>query len=356
MSYFQLSPKHKFTLSAHFRGRNLEQPITNSCNVPYMQMGIDEDSMITLCQCEGWLPIPVGQVSDFNSLEEVWNSPTARLLQQNIDDKKFTWCAVNDCGIRNVSINSQRRIAINIDDSCNLQCPSCRREKVMYDSGPIFERRLADLNRILSWLEKYNEPIVVQLMSNGDPLASHIVRPLFKSYTPRSGQTFEFITNGLLIKKLLPTSLIFPHIELFLISIDAGSKDVYENVRRPGRWDTLIDNLDFLVENNKQNKTRLNFVLQRDNYKDLENFVNLCKHYNFSGIVQCLRDFGTWNSTPVIKPDSWTIVNGTFLDHNVLRSDHPEHRMCKETLIKVKEQLTDRIRYEGALDHLMSTW
>jgi hypothetical protein len=199
-----LSPALKYTLRSMPRGKNYMNPITNSCNITSRHITIDSDSNCILCNCDGWLPIPVGKVSDFNSLEEVWNSPTAKMLQDNIDQKKFTWCAVEHCGVINRNIiKHQYTLNINIDNSCNLACPSCRRELLMISSGPEYDKKVDSLNRIMQWLEMFDQPITISLGGSGDALASHIIRSLMRDYTPKPTQKFQITTNGLLLNKIL---------------------------------------------------------------------------------------------------------------------------------------------------------
>ena len=186
MSYFTLSPGYKHALNSRPRGRMLSTPIRNSCNVPYQTVVVDYNSNCLICGCDGWLPIPVGQVQDFKTLDEVWNSPVAKILQQDIDSKKFTWCAVDHCGIKQHNINQKRyELSINIDESCNLHCPSCRRDPIMHLLGPVVDKKIQDIERVLLWLESFEHPIHIVLSGNGDPLASAIIRPLIKKYKPK---------------------------------------------------------------------------------------------------------------------------------------------------------------------------
>jgi hypothetical protein len=53
--------------------------------------------------------------------------------------------------------------------------------------------------------------------------------------------------------------------------------------------------------------------------------MELCKKYNFTGSIEPLNDWGTWNSKPVLNPDAYTIINGTYLDHDVANPTHSEH-------------------------------
>jgi molybdenum cofactor biosynthesis enzyme MoaA len=309
--------------------RGSSEAIKNKCNIPYKHLTIDLNSNCLVCTCDGWLPIPVGKVSDFASLDDVWNSPIAKLLQKDVDDKKFTWCATEHCGIKRQSIIATTyKLSLNIDESCNLYCPSCRRGQIMVTDSNELESKQQDVIRILSWLEQFPHPIHIVMSGNGDPLASNIIRPLFLSYNPRPTQTFKLFTNGLLIKKQLLNSQILPNITEYSISVDAGSAEVYENVRRGGRWNILLENFDFLSELKKNHLVTLNFSIQKSNYKDLSNFLDVCKQYSFAANIHQLDDWGTWNSDRVANPDAWTIQNGTYLDHDVLQKTHPEYSDC----------------------------
>jgi hypothetical protein len=310
---------------AHFLGFGIELPIQNS------------DCF--LCHCEGWLPIPVGKVSDFESLEDVWNSPTAKMLQTDIEQKEFSWCAVTHCGILNNNIAKKNyTLAINIDDSCNLACPSCRRELRMLERGEDYDKKIKDVDRIMQWLDKFTHPIMISLGGTGDALASHIFRNLIKNYRYKDGQTFQITTNGLLLKKVISVSSIKDAISNFSVSVDAGTQEVYEDVRRPGKWSVLLENLLWLSENRGKSAVVLKFVVQNKNFKDLPAFVELCRRFSFVGSIQPLYDWGTWNSQPVLNPDAWTLQNGTFLDHDVADVNHPRHAEFVEVLHSVAKQ------------------
>jgi MoaA/NifB/PqqE/SkfB family radical SAM enzyme len=182
---------------------------------------------------------------------------------------------------------------------------------------------------VLSWLNAFEHPIHIVLSGNGDPLASAIIRPLIKNYKSKNNQTFKLFTNGLLIKKQLQHASMLENITEFSISVDAGTQPVYEKVRCGGKWSVLIENFDYLVSINKNKLTKLNFAVQQNNFQDLDNFVELCQKYDFKASIHGLDDWGTWNTDDVLEPDAWTIKNGTFKQHDVLNSKHPQYQDCK---------------------------
>jgi len=351
---FTLPESYSYKLQSLNRGIN-SAPITNSCNAPYRMLVIDYNSNCFICNCDGWLPIPVGTVQDFDSLEEVWNSNISKLLQNDIDNKKFTWCAVDHCGIKEKNIyHNIYRLYINIDESCNLACPSCRRELINHTDGPIIEKKLKDVEKIMSWLEKFEQPIEIVLSGNGDPLASTIIRPLIKSYKPKKNQSFRLFTNGLLLKKQLNDSMLLPNILLYSISIDAGSKIVYEKVRKGGRWEVLIENFEYLKNTLKAKNVLLNYAVQNNNFLDLYNFVELCNFYNFKGLIHQLDDWGTWNYDDVKNPDTWTLENGTYLSNNVLNKNHKNFNHCREVIQSIIEKNYSFINFSPKLKSLIS--
>lgn len=336
MKDFALDPQYAYKLASMPCGKDSIIPIVNSCNIPTQAVTVDFRSNCLICTCDGWLPIPVGTVEEFDCLEDVWDSKTAKIIQQDIADKKYTWCAVEHCGVnRHNQYQRHASLSINIDDSCNLACPSCRRERIMIDSGPEFERKIANVRRILHWLEKYQDPITITLSGNGDPLASHVIRPLFKEYQPKPTQKFVLHTNGLLLRKQLAHSTLLPQITCVNLSVDAGTAETYQQVRRGGSWAVLLDNFAFLKDIGLAHCTTLEFALQRSNWQDLDAFIAVCQQFGFKAHIHQLDDWGTWIAEPVETPDQWTIQNGTFLDHNILDPKHPNYAECRAKILEL---------------------
>jgi len=335
----ELNPQtaYNYVMQSHPRGKDKGQPITNSCNRPSRAVVIDMYTNCMLCICSGWLPNPIGEITDFERLDDIWNNPIAQTIQEDVSSKKFTWCAIDHCGIKDRNNKEDTyQLIFGIDDSCNLSCPSCRREQRMHVEGPLFDKKINAVKHTVKLLEAFEPAIHITLASSGDPLASHIYRPLLQTYKSKPGQTFTLFTNGLLLKKQLKKTSIINSITQYWISIDAGSAEVYPQVRHGGNWDILMENFDFLAKNKATNaRVSLFFVLQKKNYQDVFNFVKLCEQYKFIGSISQLDDWGTWNNEETKYPDQWTIINGTYSDHNVLNSLHPEYQQCRETIIEL---------------------
>lgn len=312
------------------RNKDLKLQINNHCNYPSRVAVVDWNGNTFVCACEAWLPISVGNISDFNEMQDIWSSPAARSLQQDINDKKFTNCAVDRCGILFNNIEQKGYyLSINIDESCNLRCPSCRKDKIMLHQGPEFDRKLAQVNHLVDMLERFDQPCHIVMSGNGDPLASHIMRPLLHRYRPRPNHTIRLFTNGLLLEKQLANNPIVDNITQYFISIDAGSADVYQQVRLGGTFDQLLKNFDYLatVVAKTKSEVLLKFVLQQTNCNDMQNFVDLCQRYGFRGVINRLEDWGTWDQ---------------FTQHDVIgNTDHSMHETTVAQLVDIYQRYVD---------------
>lgn len=323
------------------RNYQLKKTIASTCNVPEKTLLVDWKGDCFLCSCESWLPVSAGKITDFNRLDDVWSSTTAKTLQQDLVDKKFSHCAVQHCGIVDRDIILQHHVvSINIDESCNLWCPSCRKEKKMLLSGPEFELKTQQVQHLVQLLEDFDQPTQIIMSGNGDVLASSIMRPLLHNFKPRPNHKIKLFTNGLLLRKQLENNPVLQHINNYLLSIDAGSADVYEKVRLGGRWSVLLDNFDFLRDHVKPlgANISLTFVVQAANYHDMANFADLCISYGFNGGFTKLEDWGTW-------PD--------FDNQNVIGNRaHPSHCQAIDNLKKVFGQYHNQIHFDSALSRL----
>jgi MoaA/NifB/PqqE/SkfB family radical SAM enzyme len=316
---------NKIIFDNYPRGRDWKIPITHHCDQPFRVVNIDTQGECYLCQCEAHLPISVGNISEFEHLEDIWNNDIAKQLQQTITDRSYTYCAVQHCGIINQNNTMDRyQIGINIDESCNLACPSCRRSLINHTSGEIYDTRLTKVNHLVSLLNRFDQPTRIVMTGNGDPLASAIMRPLITNFKPTANQTIKLHTNGLLMRKLLPGTDILPHISNFHISIDAASNEVYQQVRSPGNFKILLDNLSWLQDNRPSNSVvTLMFVVSDLNVSDISAFSELCEQYGFRGEYTKLDNWGTFDN---------------FDSHDVSQPEHPLHNSMCEQLGIVKNK------------------
>jgi len=247
------------------------------------------------------LPVVVGNVFSFNSFEEILNSPAALAVQQDVSNHQFSKCDVTKCGIMirdDLQPEDMYSIILDIDNSCNLVCPSCRSEKILITEGPRFKRQQQLANHVQMLINNCDKQMKLSLLPGGEPFVSALTRDIIKNYKHRDNISIQLQTNGLLLKKQLMKNLVFFNdIYLLQISLDAGNKATYERVRPPGKWEDIIENLDFVKEvaDLTTQIVSLNFILQRNNIDSLPEFVTICNNYGFRGEISRISDWGITN-------------------------------------------------------------
>lgn len=267
------------------------------CNLPDRVINIDSQGRVFVCMCEAWVPWSIGHLLEFNSLEDVWQHPTTREIRNSQLAGEYKYCDVRYCGVERLPVSDYKHIELylGLDDSCQLACPSCRKEQ-QFDKD--FEAKRPWADHIATMIKNYQGimPINVLIGAHGDPLASNFYRYVMTQLSDLPVR-FQLRTNGLLLKKHLSELCILPKLKELEISIDAASAGTYEQVRWPGRWDSLIENLDYMSEVRKQNKfkTVANFVVQASNYTEMLDFVHLCDKYDMVPDFTLLQDWNTFD-------------------------------------------------------------
>ena len=128
------------------------------CRKPFEHFEIHPNGSVSLC-CYTWLPHHAGILGEHNSIHDVFNSTKVQQIRQTIHDGSFSYCNHDLCPhIQNKSLpdksevegpRMQQIVRDNVlnnlqpdfynlcyDESCNLECPSCRTHSKMYTSGP----------------------------------------------------------------------------------------------------------------------------------------------------------------------------------------------------------------------------
>lgn len=302
------------------------------CYHPFNTVTIDSKGECYVCTCQAWLPISVGNILDFTSLQEIVQSPRAREIQASIIDGTYKYCDDKTCHILNdraLSGKIEHRqdninwIVFAIDESCNLSCPSCRTNLIFHNKGEDFDRRMQISDHLVTLIQNHGNFLKFTLSGDGDPFASHVYRNMLeKLQIEDNGNTeIEIVTNGILIKSHWERmSGIHHSVIRFKISFDAGSAETYAITRRGGDWDKLIESCRYIIDWKRQNNAKMqivaNFVVQTANYKDILNFVKICTELGFDEInLQKVVDWGKWE------------VDGInyFTQHAIWMPNHPQH-------------------------------
>ena len=309
--------------------------IQTNCTRPFDTVLIDKQGSCYACECTAWLPQSMGNLQ-IQDLGEILRSDMAAHLQSSITDGTYRYCNNRQCAWLLDKKNPppwrtdtpERRIKhlrLAIDDSCNLRCPSCRKGLIFHKEGSAYRLGIRLADRINEWLLDYPHPLQVHIGSDGDPFASHVYRH-FMAHTPeRDNIKYSILTNGLMFKEFhTRVPYVIRNLQELGVSIDGASKATYERLRLGGRWDKIVEGLECMAEQKQRHGFRfiLHFVVQRDNYHEMEAMIDLGRRYGADRVW--LNRITDWQTLP------------DFHQHDVAAPTHPEHGRFREHFSRIR--------------------
>lgn len=298
------------------------------CFHPFNSITIDKFGDVYMCICQADLPIPVGKIWDFDSLDAIVQHPIARELQASILDGSYRYCNQHNCGILKAGeLNDEithRPDTINwinfaIDSSCNLTCPSCRRDFIFVNEGLDYDLRISMVDHIVKLVEQHDHWLKFSISNDGDPFASLVYRDLLSKLNIKGMPVeVEIVTNGILAKAYWHKMTgVHQNVVRFKVSMDAACEQTYAITRRGGSWTKLLESIRYIAEWKRTTGSTMelmaNFVVQQANYKEMAQYVELCEQLGFTEIYfQRIVDWGTFGNQ--------------FHKEAVWQESHPEHQ------------------------------
>jgi len=281
---------------------NKNLKIKNRCPRPTDTILIDKQGSCYACECQSWLPQSIGNLQ-IKTLDEIIGSDMHQHLQGSVADGTYRFCNEHQCSyIKSGAVlhgqpEHLQHLRLAIDDSCNLRCPSCRKGLIFHKEGSLFNLGVRLADKINDWLHIFQHPIQVHIGSDGDPFASHVYRHFMEHTPERDNIKYSILTNGLMFKEFYKT---VPHVINNLqelgVSIDGASKETYEKLRLGGKWEKIKEGLECISELKKKKNFRfiLHFVVQKDNYHEMEKIIDLGEQYGADRVwLNKIEDWGT---------------------------------------------------------------
>lgn len=323
--------------------KNDISPETYVCTKPFEWYEIAWNKEVYPC-CPGWLPHSIGKMPE-QSPEEIWNSDIAKKIRKSVLDGSFKYCNPEYClhlkektwpvkQAKDIDIEHYIRLIetpeaptmvnASYDQSCNLACPSCRKDIVTAnrEDRASYDKLMADL------LDTYGPDLrSINITGSGDPFASRHFWDLLQSgvLAQYPQLKIRLHTNAQLFDEFHWNRIAALHqqIEAIEISIDASTAPTYAINRRPGDWNQLINNMAFIGELRRTQQIKLlqlDFVVQLNNWQEMPDFVLLGKQWHADRIVfTSLNNWGTFS-----KEEH---------QHRAIHSPHhPLHSQLLETL------------------------
>ena len=318
------------------------------CPVPFDEAFINPDGDTFLC-CSTMLPVPVGNVFQENSWNDVWNSDLAQELRRSILNGSYKYCnkrscprILNDSLLRNdelsagttsylqrerwrdavlnksVKIEGALFADLGYDISCNLSCPQCRLDLIVSDKAGFAKLDALRGDMIDDLLSKLQN---VRISSGGEALFSKHFRKLLSDINPTHCPNLthlELLTNGMLFdRRQWDTFRNLHYLKIWLVvSIDGSSKDTFESIRRNGRWEKLLANLEFastLRRDGKLTRFHISYAVQTENFREMPDAVAMAERFHADGIsFMKLENIGTYSENE-------------YRSRNIVEPSHPLH-------------------------------
>lgn len=271
------------------------------CAHPFTRLEVTPDGHVYVC-CSSLVPINIGNIENASAAEIV-HSEKAQKMRLSVLDGSYKYCNHLNCPLMirdqlpkktdadvlddpvlgpaistgRLDIAEIRHLAFGYDWSCNLSCPSCRRETVVDHHKQSSARSYHVRRHLLPLLTKLES---LYINNSGEFLFSRPSRELLQSIDPaqHTNLKIDLISNGTLFseREWQKFSNIHGMVRSIRISADAATKETFEAVRRGGRWEGFVENLRFIAAMRRRGEIecfKLAFTYQLRNFREMPAFV-----------------------------------------------------------------------------------
>ncbi len=324
---FTRHSQHITVGGALFHARKLKEPDNPKyqlegkyCLRPFERLEVLEGTT-TNC-CAAFFKAHLGNMH-LTPWQDIWNGPVAQSVRKTIHDGTYRYCnkmlcpsiqqdALDRPGDYTDGSAEQRLVEqkatvmdtgpldINLayDRTCNLSCPSCRTER--YAAGEEERARFSRLqdNNIIPMLKGAKR---VLLTGSGDPFASKNFRQLLQRLNREEfpDLNVKLLTNAMLLspKEWAKFPDLPDMVNSIQISIDAATAETHELLRRGARWDTMLENMQFIGELRRQGILEdysIFYVVQTENFREMGDAVDIAKDVG-ADVIRFLM-INNWNT------------------------------------------------------------
>lgn len=308
--------------------------IKRICGRPFNTVLIDKNGSCFACECTAWLPKSIGNLHRDN-LSNILQGKVVQELKLSVSDGSYRYCNDKLCPyiitdhIQNTEYEQHQTlkyIRLAIDDSCNLSCPSCRKQKIFLHRGKQFYLRLSLVEKIIEYLEKNsNREFNIHIGSDGDPFASLVYRNFMRKTESLNNLSYSILTNGLLIKKnFFKFKHIINNLTTIGFSVDGATKSTYEKLRKGGKFELMLDNLKWICDIKRNFQVELHCVVQKDNFKEIPQYIEMAKDIGVDRV---------WLN----KITDWGVLDN-FQDKAIWKKNHKDYK----EFMQIVKQLRSR--------------
>lgn len=169
-----------------------------------------------------------------------------------------------------------RHITVENTTYCNLSCKMCPHEELHVKTGKQNHIQAMILEKIVNQIK----PRTLSLTGLGEPLLD----PCFFQHVDvvkQGGIRVEVTTNGTLLSEYA-AQIVDSGIDILKISIDGARDKTYASIRGQDAFPAVKTGLKHLItekgkRNSKHPAVSMNFVVQRQNYKEIPEVIGLAR-------------------------------------------------------------------------------
>ncbi len=267
------------------------------CQQAFSKAHLRLDGNTILCSCPEYVDKYYSCSGNYFYLpyEKIWNSIEARIFRLSILNNTYSFCLEKMCDIMNPvrieDITVPRRQApeetetpphvfLEMDEVCNLTCPSCR-VKPCYNEDNLDYRRRMTLAEKLIKTEWFDKADMITIAGHGEVFYSKVYRKMLYHNESDKRKAITVLSNGQLFseEEFQHLRKCYDRINT-IISVDGTTKEIYEKLRPGGNFERLQKNLRNLGKHRRNNELdyfQINMVVQRENYLQLKDMVLFCE-------------------------------------------------------------------------------
>jgi sulfatase maturation enzyme AslB (radical SAM superfamily) len=272
------------------------------------------------------LPASAKAVSDDNpiSLVEFFLNRCAVVVKEILNNTDYYTIIKNN---QVILPYLPQAITSSLDPSCNLQCPSCRDEKIFLSKQ--------QSSRVRAFYDAYIYPVITSghqvdyaFDGSGEALVSRLGRHTLQSLGAARPKnlTLTLRTNGFALNRhfwehnIGEARHLIRHIR---VSIDGASKETYEKLRWPSTWEALCANMAFMgsmIVSGELQVLSVVMILRDDNYFELPELAKLCQEWHVESLT-------------FLRYQNKVNENGEYYDdHDVLSHKHKYYEYALDSI------------------------
>lgn len=171
-------------------------------------------------------------------------------------------------------------IQLVLFNKCNSNCIMCNQTKEKYVLSDKYIKEITD---------EYLQYLDILLWQGGEVFLDDKFINIVKQVSKYKRINQQIITNAQVFSSNIIKELTSMQNIKLIVSVDGVKKETYEKIRTGSDFNKLIKNIELLnkyrQKYNSNITTNINFVILRENYKEILEIVSFAKKYNFSSIT-----------------------------------------------------------------------